>query len=102
MLESLMNHTNFVDECTDISSYFSSKSCNWNTGSRCSNNYNGEEGALRCLLEGNGDVAFLSYETFKKFKGKCIKKTLLQPSNKSVSVGPIYSPRNVFSLWYIE
>ncbi|XP_058837077.1 transferrin isoform X2 [Topomyia yanbarensis] len=70
VLESLMNHTNFIDECTDISSYFSTQSCNWNKKSRCSEVYTGEEGALRCLLEGNGDVAFISYETFKKFKGK--------------------------------
>lgn len=68
-----MNHTNFIDECTDVSSYFSSSSCNWKADSRCTNVFNGEEGALRCLLEGNGDVAFMGYETFKKFKGKLSK-----------------------------
>lgn len=70
MFESLMNHTNLIDECTDVSEYFSPKSCNWVADSTCTHNFNGDEGALRCLLEGNGDVAFLSYETFKKFKGE--------------------------------
>lgn len=70
VFESLMNHTHLIDECTDISSYFSSRSCNWHLQSKCSDVYNGEEGAMRCLLEGNGDVAFISYETYKKFKGK--------------------------------
>lgn len=70
VLESLMNHTNFINECTDVSGYFSASSCNWKADSKCTSVFNGEEGSLRCLLEGNGDVAFMSYATYKKFKGK--------------------------------
>nr|XP_029733414.1 transferrin-like [Aedes albopictus] len=69
VLESLMNHTNFINECTDVSGYFSASSCNWKADSKCTSVFNGEEGSLRCLLEGNGDVAFMSYATYKKFKG---------------------------------
>lgn len=37
--------------------------CNPAVGER----YSGEEGALRCLVEGRGDVAFLSHDTVSKY-----------------------------------
>uniref|UniRef100_A0A182RTE1 Transferrin n=1 Tax=Anopheles funestus TaxID=62324 RepID=A0A182RTE1_ANOFN len=48
--------------------FFDGSSCNWQSNSRCSSMYDGDEGAMRCLQDGIADVAFVNYETFKTFK----------------------------------
>lgn len=52
-----------------IEDYFASDSCTWgSTATRnCNQEYIGDEGALRCLFENRGDVAFLSMDVFKNF-----------------------------------
>lgn len=52
-----------------ISNYFTDDSCTWGPGrmGNCSQQYRGDEGALRCLVENRGDVAFLSMDVFKNF-----------------------------------
>ncbi|XP_055530828.1 transferrin [Wyeomyia smithii] len=102
VLETLINHTNFVDECTDVSNYFSKQSCNWISQSSCPEIYNGEEGALRCLLEGSGDVAFMSYETFKRFQGKEIPWTLMYNPKKYSIFCPFNKPLTSKAVCYLN
>lgn len=49
--------------------YFSQKSCLWqpNGHGTCKDEYRGDLGALRCLVEGKGDIAFISSDVFKNF-----------------------------------
>lgn len=52
-----------------IDSYFHGDSCTWGPDKKgkCNPEYIGDEGALRCLLDGRADVAFLSMDVFKNF-----------------------------------
>lgn len=46
--------------------YFAHNSCTWKQGrNQCDNKYRGDLGALRCLLEGHGDVAFTELAVFQ-------------------------------------
>lgn len=53
----------------DLNNFFSPKSCTWDSMNNrmCAEKYRGDEGALRCLIEGNGDVAFLNLDIFQNF-----------------------------------
>ncbi|XP_055920328.1 transferrin [Eupeodes corollae] len=66
-----------------ISEYFSRKSCIWNPhlDNDCSQNYKGEEGALRCLKEG-ADVAFVSSLTFKTFSNGTMNSTWIKSNDR--------------------
>nr|ADO16267.1 transferrin [Culex pipiens pallens] len=102
VFESLMKHTHLIDECTDISSYFSSRSCKWHSQSKCSDVYKGEEGAMRCLLEGKGDVAFISYETYKKFKGKELGLTKQHKPSDFTLFCPFTKPLKAKAVCYLK
>lgn len=52
---------------TKITDFFTSDSCTWGPDGNCSQQYYGDQGALRCLTENRGDVAFLDMEVFKNF-----------------------------------
>lgn len=59
-------------QCTlpnKIGDFFADDSCIWGPGrmGNCSQQYRGDEGALRCLVENRGDVAFMSMDVFKNF-----------------------------------
>lgn len=65
--------------CTSsVERFFSSNSCYGKINS-CSDRYNGDEGALRCL-DDQGDVAFLDMKTFKNMtNGKTDKYRVICP-----------------------
>lgn len=51
--------------------FFSPNSCTWNGDKTCQDKYRGDVGALRCLADGSGDVAFTELAVFQNFtKGK--------------------------------
>lgn len=98
VLETLWNYSLIEKSCPhlNLANYFSSESCIWDTrnSKTCDKKYFGELGALHCLADGKGDIAFISSETFKtltegslnstwsrKFKTKSLK--LLCPYGKT-------------------
>ncbi|XP_059621354.1 transferrin [Phlebotomus argentipes] len=69
--ETLLNKSLIQPSCnlsSAIRGFFSSQSCHSHAGSdqNC-RLYHGDEGALKCLVEGHGDVAFLGIETWQNF-----------------------------------
>lgn len=61
----------------DITDYFAYDSCTWesNQQGKCNEIYYGEEGALRCLAENRGDVAFVEMNVFEKFVGNALNSS---------------------------
>lgn len=59
-------HCKAVDSITD---FFHRKSCYWADGSKgqCQDHYRGDTGALNCLADGRGDVAFIDMAVWKNF-----------------------------------
>lgn len=54
-----------VNELTD---FFDDDSCTWTPNTKkCKKRYSGDEGALLCLKENQGDVAFVDMAVFQKF-----------------------------------
>lgn len=52
-----------------LKNYFSYDSCIWHPSGNvnCKDEYRGDLGALQCLIEGKGDVAFISSDVFNNF-----------------------------------
>lgn len=68
-IKSILSQENSTAQHTlDISNYFSKKSCIWGPKQyySCEDKYRGEQGALQCLNDGY-DVAFITYDAFKRF-----------------------------------
>lgn len=67
---------------TSIKQFFHSKSCYWADGDQghCDDKYRGDEGALKCLTDRRGDVAFIDMAIWKNFT----EKTLESPYLKNV------------------
>lgn len=57
-----------------IKEFFHSKSCFWADGDSglCEDRYRGDEGALKCLAEGHGEVAFMDMSVWKNFTEKTL------------------------------
>lgn len=66
ILDTIVNGSNHL--LHTIESYFHRDSCTWNPNQKhkCSDDYKGDEGALRCLAEG-ADAAFLSSAVYKQY-----------------------------------
>lgn len=80
VLETLWNYSLIEKSCPhnlNLANYFSAKSCIWDdrSSNKCDDKYSGEDGALRCLADGVGDVAFISSETFKSFTDGSLNST---------------------------
>lgn len=84
VLETINNMTKTEDErhysANDLLDYFSSESCTWSSDDRgnCDDKYKNDEGALRCLIEGKGHVAFMDMSVFKQFIDKSINQSWAQ------------------------
>lgn len=104
VLETLRNYSLVEKSCphhASMANFFSIDSCIWRDKDSCDEKYFGEMGALRCLADGVGDVAFISSETFTSFSDgpsnstwqQKLKKdnlTLLCPYGKSVNQNDKY------------
>lgn len=80
VMETLWNYSLIEKSCVhnvNLANYFSSKSCIWDPKSShtCNEKYFGEMGAMHCLADGVGDVAFISSETFKSFRDGSFNST---------------------------
>lgn len=66
-----------------LNEFFAADSCTWESKQRggCDEAYRGDEGALRCLVERHGDVAFIDSTVFQKF-------SRLSLGNVSANVDP--------------
>ncbi|XP_055300264.1 transferrin-like [Sitodiplosis mosellana] len=54
----------------ELSDFFSENSCTWApNSSQCKAEYMGDEGALRCLTDNRGDVAFVDMAIFQQYIG---------------------------------
>uniref|UniRef100_A0A1B0BXC0 Transferrin n=1 Tax=Glossina palpalis gambiensis TaxID=67801 RepID=A0A1B0BXC0_9MUSC len=60
---------NKTGQVTALHHFFHRNSCTWHPKqkNKCPEHYKGDEGAFRCLAEGNGDVAFLSSSVYKQY-----------------------------------
>lgn len=91
VLETLWNSSLIEKTCahnSNLANYFSSKSCIWDPKSShtCDRKYFGEMGALQCLLDKVGDVAFVSSETFKAFTEGSVNSTLRKAEAKDLKL----------------
>lgn len=61
----------------DLTDYFARNSCTWqsSTQGKCNEIYYGDEGALRCLAENHGHVAFVDMNVFKQFTSYSLNST---------------------------
>lgn len=61
----------------DLTDYFARDSCTWQSGTqgKCNEIYYGDEGALRCLAENHGHVAFVDMNVFKQFTSYSLNST---------------------------
>ncbi|XP_005185368.1 transferrin [Musca domestica] len=85
VLEALHNRTHTP---MSMHKFFHRESCLWEPHSshKCPQQYQGDEGALRCLAE-KGDVAFLSSDIYKKYTvGNLTSAWLPQTQHKSFKV----------------
>lgn len=82
-LRNLSMATNGCNAERNILDFFHKKSCYWADGSsgQCEDQYRGDEGALRCLTEGRGDVAFVDMAVWKNFTEGVSESTYLRRYN---------------------
>lgn len=61
----------------ELINYFSQDSCTWepNSQGNCDTKYYGDEGALRCLAENRGQIAFVELNVFEHFIAKSLNRT---------------------------
>lgn len=58
------------DESDDVRDYFSENSCIWAPNSaHCKDEYVGDDGALKCLKDNRGDVAFVDMAALQEYVG---------------------------------
>lgn len=70
---------------SSLEHFFAPDSCTWKRGRKCEAKYGGDVGALRCLVEGRGDVAFTELSVFQNLtQGRIDEPWVLQV--KSVSL----------------
>lgn len=75
VLETIRHMRGISDEDESYSSnevrdFFARNSCLWTPNeNHCKNDYMGDEGALKCLQDNRGDVAFVDMDVFQQFIG---------------------------------
>lgn len=95
------------DHCkaeTSVKNFFHRNSCYWADGSKgqCEDKYRGDLGALRCLTEKKGDVAFIDMALWKNFTEGTIEKHLDPRKFKLLCPNPIESKVNKEGLCYLH
>lgn len=63
------------DERCGMYNYFARDSCTWQGQTCDAGKYMGEEGAVRCLADGQGDVAFVDAQTFGRLTAGQLDRT---------------------------
>lgn len=86
---------------TSVKDFFHAKSCYWADGSRgqCEEQYRGDEGALRCLTEGKGDVAFIDMAVWKNFTQGTIESRVDHKMFKLLCVNPVIKEGLCYLHW---
>lgn len=73
VLETIRNKIDATDEnesylSNEVNDYFADDSCFWASNSaKCKEEYAGDDGALKCLHDNRGDVAFVEMAAFERF-----------------------------------
>lgn len=69
------------DELLD---FFADDSCTWSANGKCKSEYAGDEGALKCLKDGYGDVAFVDMAIVPEFIGSNLNLTVVKSKYKLI------------------
>lgn len=73
VLETIRQHRGILDDVEayapqELVEYFDDDSCLWAPNTqKCAAKYAGDDGAIRCLVENQGDVAFVDMAAFQQF-----------------------------------
>lgn len=87
-LETINNYTTKSENernfnVNELLNFFSPDSCTWGPDDQgqCEEKYMYDEGALRCLIEGKGQVAFMDMSVFKQFIDKSLNQSWAQENH---------------------
>ncbi|XP_055386805.1 transferrin [Condylostylus longicornis] len=101
VLEAIANITH--QEYESIPSYFTRKSCIWKpNGHTCPEAYKGDAGALKCLADGYGDVAFISSDIYKNFTDGLILDKSVDRNEYEILCPYGHSKKSPYELCYLH
>lgn len=95
-----------IEDTCSFEQFFAADSCTWNPNRKfsCPEKYRNDEGALRCLVDGHGDVAFLNLDVFKNFTEGHLNVSWMSDvkSTKYKLVCPFGRPQKSNELCYLH
>lgn len=86
VVQTLLNKTH-AESVAQAKNYFASDSCGWHAQTKCDQKYEQDEGALRCLLEARGDVAFVDARVFRRYtEGRMSSEWIARNKQKTIKL----------------